>query len=153
VQRGIACCGATHGVGRSRSLLKVKSFSDEEGIVVGHQGGRWRHLSLFSSLHFRHNIPSFVSSLLSTVVLLLALLHAADDAHVFVWSVHVHVPEQDTGRTRARELFHQISLVSPLFFARALWQIALPTLGGVAAICHRPLGVWHPKKEAKPDQF
>jgi hypothetical protein len=41
----------------------------------------------------------------------------------------------------ARELFRQISLVSPLFFARALWQIALPPLGGVAAICHRPLGV------------
>jgi hypothetical protein len=51
------------------------------------------------------------------------------------------------------ELFHQISLVSPLFFARALWQIALPPLGGVAAICYPPLGVWHPNKVAKPDQF
>jgi hypothetical protein len=47
----------------------------------------------------------------------------------------------------ARELIHQISLVSPAFFARALWQIALPPLGGVAAICHRPLEVWHPKKK------
>jgi hypothetical protein len=41
----------------------------------------------------------------------------------------------------------------PPFFARAPWQIALPPLGGVAAICHRPLGVWHPKKVAKPDHF
>jgi hypothetical protein len=49
----------------------------------------------------------------------------------------------------ARELFHQISLVSPPFFARALWQIALPPLGGVAAICQRPLGVWHPKKSSE----
>jgi hypothetical protein len=61
----------------------------------------------------------------------------------------------------ARELFHQISLVSPPFFcsfrplfsARVLWQIALLPLGGVAAICQRPLGVWHPKKVAKPEQF
>jgi hypothetical protein len=53
----------------------------------------------------------------------------------------------------AGELFHKISLVSPLFSARVLWQIALPPLGGVAAICHRPLGGWHPKQLAKPDQF
>jgi hypothetical protein len=54
----------------------------------------------------------------------------------------------------ARELFHQISLVSPPFVARALWQIAPPPLWGVAAICHRPLGVlWYPKKVANPDQF
>ena len=66
-------------------------------------------------------------------------------------------PDEDAIYTnllrKARELFHQISLVLPLFFARALWQIALPPLGGVAAICHRPLGVWHPKKVAKLDQF
>ena len=30
----------------------------------------------------------------------------------------------------------------PLFFARALWQIALPPLRGAAAIYHRPLGGW-----------
>jgi myosin-7 len=53
----------------------------------------------------------------------------------------------------AGKLFHQISFVLPLFSARVLWQIALPPVGGVAAICHRPLGVWHPKKVAKPDQF
>jgi hypothetical protein len=50
------------------------------------------------------------------------------------------LPVGSEGAPRARELFHQISLVSPPFFARALWQIALPPLGGVAAICHRPLG-------------
>ena len=31
---------------------------------------------------------------------------------------------------------------SPLFCARALWQIALPPLRGVAAISQRPLGGW-----------
>jgi hypothetical protein len=38
---------------------------------------------------------------------------------------------------------------SPCFFTRTLWQIALPPLGGVAAICHRPLGVWHPKTRSE----
>jgi hypothetical protein len=37
----------------------------------------------------------------------------------------------------------------PLFYARTLWQIAQPPLGGVAAICHHPLGVWHPKKKRR----
>jgi len=40
------------------------------------------------------------------------------------------------------------SHVFPLFFfARALWQIAPPSLGDVAAICHRPLGGWRRQHE------
>jgi hypothetical protein len=45
------------------------------------------------------------------------------------------------GNAKVGELFHRISLDLALCFTRELCQIALPPLGGVAAICHRPLGV------------
>jgi hypothetical protein len=68
---------------------------------------------------------------------------------------HKHIVEVIGVCMKQRPVNYFINFRSfrPLFFARALWQIALPPLGGVAAICHRPLGVWHPKKVAKPDQF
>jgi hypothetical protein len=43
--------------------------------------------------------------------------------------------------TLARELFHHISHVSPLFSARVLWQIALPPLGRRCDLTSSPRGV------------
>jgi hypothetical protein len=82
-----------------------------------------------------------------------AITGVGGSAHLTFELMHTGLTWADLVLAAARELFHQISLVSPLFSAHVLWQIALPPLGGVAAICHRPLGVWHPKKVAKPDQF
>jgi hypothetical protein len=42
---------------------------------------------------------------------------------------------------------------APSFFARVLWQIALPPLGASLRSAIVPSGCGHPKKGAKPDQF
>jgi hypothetical protein len=55
-----------------------------------------------------------------------------------------------TGRSRILANFARV----PLIFARELCQIAQPPLArGVAAICQRAFGVWHPETERKPDHF
>jgi DNA ligase-1 len=45
--------GSAYVAGRSSTLLKVKSFLDEEAVVVGHQAGTGRHKGRMGALLVR----------------------------------------------------------------------------------------------------
>src|SRR4029077_19905074 len=45
--------GSKYVIGRSSTLLKVKSFFDAEAEVIGHQGGAGRHKGRLGALHVR----------------------------------------------------------------------------------------------------
>src|SRR6185295_7548581 len=45
--------GSTYAAGRSSTLLKVKSFKDDEAVVIGHQNGTGRHEGRLGALAVR----------------------------------------------------------------------------------------------------
>ena len=65
----------------------------------------------------------------------------------------VDILEELVVRDRFAFCTHFCSFSTLFCFARALWQIALPPLGGVAAIYHRPLGGWRRSNEQKLTHF
>jgi DNA ligase-1 len=45
--------GSHYDAGRSNTLLKVKSFKDEDATVIGHEGGKGKHKGVLGSLRCR----------------------------------------------------------------------------------------------------